>query len=386
MKKPITLYIPEYYKEQILDEHSLKLSKTKSLVKKEHNKAFFLASIEPLENYQCSIQEIPSTYLQIASNCLQRDMEENWALHDKINDCKVYTYNWDDKICHFRIYWIILSKKYLLQLTGIFQPQYSGFYKSHFMRYALATQIDTSFDFSKEQHPNTIFNPIKVSVDINDLKERIVHQEKQKKEKLFLEENLKISNPNFYKLLGLELKKKEVVILNNFMCIDWNVYYNLYNPENFSNPDSTIEWEDNSDLFEYYKTPFTDNSKISIISNRVTTVIGVLKKLVENRKTVEQNLLSFFENYTFGGKGAYAAAIHYKYAKIELERLHKTKYTNKAFLKRNLCLLEIELLEKSTELKLHFACSWDMEHGINLILNGNFHKNSNTIFKIIKQS
>ena len=87
---------------------------------------------------------------------------------------------------------------------------------------------------------------------------------------------------------------------------------------------------------------------------------------------VEEKLLSFFEHYTFGNGGAYADAIHYKYARIEIERLHNTTYTNQEFLKRNLCLQDIIFTENTNELKLYFHCSWDTEHGMDVIVDENF--------------
>ena len=75
-----------------------------------------------------------------------------------------------------------------------------------------------------------------------------------------------MSNPNFYIVLETELKEKNEVLIDAFMCRDWKLYYNLFNPENFSDPDSAIEWEDNSDVFEYYEKPFTNDEKITIFA------------------------------------------------------------------------------------------------------------------------
>ena len=46
-------------------------------------------------------------------------------------------------------------------------------------------------------------------------------------------------------------------------------------------------------------------------------------------------------------------------------------YTNQEFLKRNLCLNEIILLDNTDKLQLNYKCSWDTEHGIEI----NFDKN-----------
>jgi hypothetical protein len=372
MKKPITLYVPEYYDEKIIDENRLILRKTKALLEEDINRAQFIASIENTNDYQCKIPEIGEEYQTRATKSFYKDREENWELRSEVSGLKVYTYNWDAKEIHFRIYWIVISEQYLLQLVGVFEPKYSAFYKQHFMLRGLDAEIGATFDFSSEQSPNQLFECKQVEVSVEELQERI-DTEKQKENKAkFLEENLKISNPNFYSILEAELKEEEKASIDSFICKDWNMYYDLYNPENFSDPDSTIEWEDNSDVFEYYEKPYTDNLKVAIVCNEETCDLEALKKLINNINIAEENLLSFFEHYTFGNGGAYADAIHYKYAKIEIERLHNTTYTNQEFLKRNLCLQDIIITNNPNELKLYFKCSWDTEHGIDIILDENF--------------
>ena len=372
MTKPITLSIPIYYDKTVFRKNAVKFIKSTPLLKGDTNEALYIASIENLEGYTCNAKEIPEEYLAIATRCFKRDIEENWALHDKINGCKVYTYNWDAKTCHFRLYWIVISKKHVLQLVGIFQPENSQFYKHNFMYRALETTIATDHNYNSDTKPENLFEVLKVPFEINDLKEILLEQKKKDEKIQFLKENLKITKPQFYKILKAELKEKEEVSIDAFMCLDWNMYYDLHNPENFSNPDSSERWEDNSDVFEYYKKPFTDNSKVVISSYSDDFSVSLLKKLIQNKEIVELNVLQFFEKYTFGNGGAYAEAIHYKYAKIEIERLHNTNYTNQEFLKRNLCLNTIAICKKANEIRLHFACSWDTEHGIEIIINKNY--------------
>ena len=371
MKKPIILNIFNYYDSQTIDKNRLILIKNKSLVKEDSNNAKVIASIENPTNYQCAIPEIGVKFSKIATNCFLKDRKENWELQTKVSGCKVYTYNWDDKDFYFRIYWIVISEEWMLQLVGVFEPKYAAFYKKYFLINALDTEIDTTFDFSSENNPMQLFECKKVEANIEELQE-LINFEKQKAEKeIFLEENLKIVNPNFYNILEAELKEKEEAKIDSFMCTDWNMYYDLHNPENFSDPDSTIEWEDNSDVFEYYEKPFTDNTKVNIACYENTISLDALKNLVQNKDKAEQNLLSFFEQYTFGNGGAYADAIHYQWAKIEIERLHHTTFTIKEFLKRNLCLTDIIFTENPNELKLYFKCSWDTEHGLAISLENN---------------
>lgn len=177
-----------------------------------------------------------------------------------------------------------------------------------------------------------------------------------------------MSNPNFYIDLKNELQENEEVEIANVICKDWNVYYNLYNPENFSDPDSTVEWENNSNVYDYYENPLTDNTKVIVVCEEDPVHLDAFKNLVAHVKKAEEQLLAFFEKYTFGG-GAYADGIHYKWAKTEIERLHSTTYTNQEFLKRNLCLEEIIITNVLDELLLHFHCSWDEEHGIDIVIN-----------------
>lgn len=372
MKKPIKFYIPDYYNSQVVDKNRLILTKTKSLLKEDTNNAKYIASIEKVENYQCSISEIGEEYQKIATNCFHRDREREWGLPIMVSNCKVYEYGWDDQFFNFKIYWIVISEKFMLQIVGFFEPQYSVFYKRHFMTYFQNTEIDATFDFSQTNVPKELFSYRYINIAVEELQE-IIDSEKQKADKeRFLEENLKVSNTDFYTVLKSELKEKEEATIENFICTDWNMYYDLYNPENFSDPESTIEWEDNSDVYEYYEKPYTDNSKVTIVCNENEFDFLTLKNLIANVKTVEQKLLNFFEQYTFGNGGAYAGAIHYQWAKIEIERLHNTTYTNQEFLKRNLCLQDIIFTDTRDELKLYFKCSWDTEHGIDIIVDKNF--------------
>ncbi len=372
MREPIKLYIPNYYNSQVVDKNRLILTKTKSLLKEDTNNAKYIASIEKVENYQCSIPEIGEKYRKIATNCFHRDREKGWELPITVSNCKVYEYGWDDQSYHFRIYWIVISEKFMLQVFGFFEPQYSAFYKRHFMAYFQGIEIDTTFDFSKTNSPTKIFKYKPVNIVVEELQE-LIDSERQKEEKVkYLEKNLKISNPNFYPVLEAELKEKEETTIENFICSDWNMYYDLYNIENFSDPDSTIEWEDNSDIYKYFDKPYTNNTKVNIVCNEKVCDLEALKNLVTNRNLVEQSLLSFFEHYTFGNGGAYADGVHYLWAKTEIERLHNTTFTNQEFLKRNLCLQDIILNENTDEIKLYFKCSWDTEHGIDVIVNKKF--------------
>lgn len=371
MLAPIKLYIPDYYNEKTINNNRLVFKKTKPLLSEDSNAAQFLISIENTKNYKCNIPEI-GEYQSRATKSFHNEREEDWDLPITVSNCKVYTYSGNDKQFYFRIYWIVISEDFMLQLVGIFEPEYLQFYKIHFIRYFQSCEIDTDFDFSAENNPENLYNCVPVVISTDELQEQIDAAKTKENKAKFLAENLKVTNSDFYDILAAELKKTEEAIVENFMCTDWNMYYDLYNPENFSDPDSTVEWDDNSDVYEYYENPYTNNLKVRIECTNEICSLEALKNIVNNVAKVEQKLLDFFENYTFGNGGAYADAQHYKWAKIEIERLHKTTYTNQEFLKRNLCLEDIIISENDDEIKLYFNCSWDTEHGIDVIVDKNF--------------
>lgn len=157
--------------------------------------------------------------------------------------------------------------------------------------------------------------------------------------------------------------EKTEIKLDAFMCLDWDLYYDLGNPENFSNPDSTIEWEDNSIVYDYFEKPYTDNTTVKVSSAQDSSEI--LKDLEGNKDTIEKGILDLLQDYTFGGNWAYAAAKHFEWAKTEIERRHNTTYSYHEFLKRNLCLLYIDVIDNEKWIvDFDFTCSWDCEHGI----------------------
>ncbi|MFV0606966.1 MAG: DUF6985 domain-containing protein [Niabella sp.] len=159
--------------------------------------------------------------------------------------------------------------------------------------------------------------------------------------------------------------------VDNFICKDWNVYYNLYNPENFEDPENSPEWYDVSDVYEYYEKPFSTTDKISFYSPEKILDFQTITEFIEKSVEIEKKILDFIVDYTFGNNGAYAAAEHYEYAKKTMEILHKTTFTNEEFIKRNLRIDTIQFGDKNDELELHFDCSWDEEHGLKINLKDN---------------
>ena len=372
MSAPIQLYLPAYYNHAIEAPKRLIRKKTQSLMAGDQNQTLFAASIVPIATYQCTCPEISAEYRSITTHCFHRDYEKQWTLALSISQCPTYAHSWNDAHYHFSFYWLVLSSTHMLQLFGWFEPPYAQFYKQHFNTLVQNTEIDLSFDFAAPHPPATLFDCHLVPTAIKGLQDLMIAEQQQQAKAQYLETHLVLSHPDFYTVLETELEASGTVEVPALLCTDWNLYYDLYNPENFSNPDSTIEWEDNSGLYDYYETPYTDATKVQLVCEKKPVDFTLLKQLIDHKTTAEQRLLAFFEHYTFGNGGAYADAIHYQYAKIEIERLHQTTYTNAAFLKRNLCLEEL-VLEDKDRLALHFACSWDTEHGMVVFMDRAFN-------------
>jgi hypothetical protein len=158
--------------------------------------------------------------------------------------------------------------------------------------------------------------------------------------------------------------------VENFICKDWRVHYNLFNPENFEDPENPPAWYDVSLVYTYDDNPIA-SEKIEIYSSAKIQTYQMLLNLFENTDTIEKKLLSAIIQYTFGNGGAYAEAKYYNYAKRTMELLHKVNFTNEEFIKRNLRLHTVELGSNHNELILRFDCSWNEEHGLAVYLKNN---------------
>lgn len=175
-------------------------------------------------------------------------------------------------------------------------------------------------------------------------------------------------HPDFFTLLEQALKEYEEVEVSSFICKDWTVHYNLYNPENFEDPDNPPEWYAVEDVYDYYEKPYTNPNKSLMFWEGKIIDLSAFKNLVKQAKPIEQEILDRLVDYTFGNAGAYAAGVHYDYAKKTIEQRHQKAYTKASFLKHNLCLDTIQLMEEESILSLHFDCSWDEEHGLDIKL------------------
>lgn len=174
-------------------------------------------------------------------------------------------------------------------------------------------------------------------------------------------EQLKEQNENFGEI-DLEV--------SNFIFKDWNVYYNLYNPENFEDPENSHEWYDDSDVYDYYEEPYSNPKKVIFYSSEKVKSFKSVEELINKSTEVEKKILAYIVHSTFGSGGAYAAAKRYEYAKRTMEILHKVNFTNEEFIKRNLCINTI-CIGQEDELELVFDCSWDEEHGLKILLKNN---------------
>ena len=158
---------------------------------------------------------------------------------------------------------------------------------------------------------------------------------------------------------------------DNFICRDWNVYYNLHNPENFEDPEDSPEWYVASEVYKYYETPLKTTDKLNFYSSEKVENFKSITDLINKWADIEKMLLDAIVHYTFGNGGAYASAKYYVYAKKTMEILHETKFSNEEFIKRNLRIKTIEFGEEDDEIALIFDCSWDEEHGLIIRLKNN---------------
>ncbi|UII20299.1 hypothetical protein [Fulvivirga ligni] len=369
MNKPITLHIPHYYEIDITDKNQrLALTKTEPLCPGDHVRAAYMASIENVQNYVCDISEISEAYREIATNKFHNDRAKGYDLPTAISDCKVYSYNWDDDNYHFKIFWIILSEEHMLQLVSVVDPLYSSFFNRQFMMLAYATQIDKTFSYAAGMTDCFEIQGREIAVD--ELIDLIEFKKQESLRIQYLKENLTMKSPRFFSVLKEQLAENDTVTVESFICTDWNMYYDLHNPENFSDPDAQEDWQKNDDVFDYFEVPYTNNTETEITCYDDCNV-SLLEKVATNSDKVENNLLSFFERYTFGNGGAYAAGVRFEYAKVEIERLHNQSLSYHDFLKRNLCLQEINLDDEDS-LSMHFRCSWDAEHGVTVWVDEEF--------------
>ncbi|UZR98095.1 DUF6985 domain-containing protein [Chondrinema litorale] len=183
---------------------------------------------------------------------------------------------------------------------------------------------------------------------------------------------MKITDPDFFDTLKESLPKKNQVEIDNFMCKDWNVYYELYNPENFEDPlNPPGAWYDPNSNYEYYEKPFRGTEHITIYTDEEKVSLTALQKLIKNSDSIEQEILSTLVNYTFGNGGAYAEGKHYAYAKKTIELFHNTTFTDEEFIKRNLRIDTIVIPAEKDEVHIDFRCGWDGEHGIIVKIKNN---------------
>lgn len=159
------------------------------------------------------------------------------------------------------------------------------------------------------------------------------------------------------------------VSVKNFLGLTWNVFYDLYNPENFEDPENSPEWYDSSEFYEVFENGFRDPSSVRVFGTASEATLSVLRELIHNASSFEGEIVDYFIQYTFGGGGAYAASQHFEFARRTLELFHKQSMTQKDFIERTICLNSIVLEEGSEVVELRFHCGWDFEHGVSIKVN-----------------
>ncbi len=154
------------------------------------------------------------------------------------------------------------------------------------------------------------------------------------------------------------------VPVKNFICKNWNCYFDLHNPENFDNPEGVKEWHNNSKCYDYYEKPYWDPLILNIWSDVEDEDFSALQNVIENAAAYEEKILNFFINYIFGDGGAYAAGVHFDYALKTIQCDQKQQWTREEFLMRCLCVNAVSILPDPHALLVRFQCAWDIEHGV----------------------
>lgn len=158
--------------------------------------------------------------------------------------------------------------------------------------------------------------------------------------------------------------------IENFLGIDWSLSYELYNPENFEDPDNAPQWYDPKDCYTFSETPTRSPHMIEISGANTPENIFLLKEILENHKTIESTLLSYLVNYTFHDGGAYAAWKYFYFAKKTIEKSENIVFENEEdFMKHCLYIEHISLTGNGSDWKLWVCCAWDTEHGMELYFN-----------------
>ncbi|KZL20622.1 hypothetical protein PsAD2_01108 [Pseudovibrio axinellae] len=179
---------------------------------------------------------------------------------------------------------------------------------------------------------------------------------------------LKLENSNFYSKLISTISEDfdRQAQIEKFICKSWEIHYDLFNPENFEDPEDHELSKNNPDYFEELEIPHTNAAILDVFGhNRQKDYdVTTLQDLIKHTALIEERILDFFIHYTFGDGGAYAEGKHYRYAQTTIEDHYKTSFTQKEFVRRLLRLQTIILPSAIDGLKLEFMCAWDMEHGV----------------------
>jgi len=117
---------------------------------------------------------------------------------------------------------------------------------------------------------------------------------------------LKTTDPDFF--IGLRrvlqfIRMEKLVMavpVKNFICKNWNCYFDLHNPENFDNPEGVKEWHNNSKCYDYYEKPYWDPLILNIWSDVEDEGFSALQNLIENAAAYEEKILIFLSTTPLG--------------------------------------------------------------------------------------
>lgn len=157
---------------------------------------------------------------------------------------------------------------------------------------------------------------------------------------------------------------------------DWICRYDLYNPENFLDPDHLPEWYsgDQTEHWEYYDKR-DPNEAVNInffldeeewLGEKIE-ILPQIQFLLENKEKLSGDFYDLVFNYVYENH-SWANSKHFDYALKCINKAERTCKNREVFIKNMFGLSEI--LFSPSKVEFIFKCSFDTEHGLSVTLIG----------------
>lgn len=371
MHKPIHIRLPSYYNEQINNSGMLMLKKTMSLFEGDQTKALYLAKIVSVKDYVCSLSEVSEKCRKNTSRMFKQDLKEKNFLPlegFKEKKIEVYSYNFTTDISFESIYLLVFDENWMLEIASIVEPNNLFFFKNRFAIHIYDIVINKELHSDSCIDPHKIFDITYIDVDHTDLLSELKKKNKIKAKKEKIKLLLNPSHYNFKKSIYDYLLSEEYLNIHLSFCQEWHCLYELYNIENFSDPNKSID--SLADYWKYQSSAKKPHHSVCVYTNITDIELTNYFNLYEKTLLLENKLLLAFEAYTFGGGLDPNLIKNFECAKKTIEQSEAQLYTNTDFLKKCLSLNHVEIKEKSC-LQFHYTCAWDTEHGVFVTLTEN---------------